>query len=156
MRSIILTPSNTRLDRAEAAAALTCMKYEIDGSDFSTLEGFFDEVSRVVIPGVFWGHNLDAFNDILRGGFGTPDEGFQLVWKNSELSRQRMGYQETVRQLELRLARCHPSNREDVRQQLELAARQQGATVFDWVVEIIAVHGHGGAEWEDNVELILC
>lgn len=58
------------------------MKYEIDGARFSTLEEFFDEVSRVLIPGVFWGHNLDAFNDILRGGFGTPEEGFSLVWRN--------------------------------------------------------------------------
>lgn len=48
------------------------MEYEIDGSRFSTLEEFFDEISQVLIPGVFWGHNLDGFNDILRGGFGTP------------------------------------------------------------------------------------
>ena len=40
--------------------------YEIDGEHFSTLEAFYE------------GRNLDAFNDILRGGFGTPDEGFVL------------------------------------------------------------------------------
>ena len=47
--------------------------YEIDGKNFSTLEEFYDEISRVLIPGAQWGRNLDAFNDILRGGFGTPD-----------------------------------------------------------------------------------
>lgn len=61
--------------------------YEIDGSRFSTLEGFFEEISSVLIPGTDWGKNLDAFNDILRGGFGTPDDGFILKWKNSNLSR---------------------------------------------------------------------
>ena len=78
-----------------------------------------------------------------------------LVWNNSEVSRQRLGYPETVRQLELRLTRCHPSNREYVAQELEEAKMQKGSTVFDWLVEIIRVHGAGGAEGEDNVELIL-
>jgi RNAse (barnase) inhibitor barstar len=50
------------------------VRYEIDGSRFSTLEDFFEEISSVLIPGYSWGHNLEAFNDILRGGFGTPVE----------------------------------------------------------------------------------
>lgn len=129
--------------------------YEIDGTRFSTLEEFFGEVSRVLIPGSPWGHNLDAFNDILRGGFGTPEAGFILVWKNSAASRQRLGYPETVRQLESRLARCHTSNREHVARDLEAAKRHEGSTVFDWLVEIIRAHGPGGAEEEDNVELLL-
>ena len=115
-------------------------KYEIDGTRFSTLEEFFDEVSRVVIPDVLWGHNLDAFNGILRGGFGTPEEGFVLVWKHSDVSRKNLSYQETVRQLQLRLARCHPSNREFVAHDLDSAIRNEGSTVFDWLVEIIRVH----------------
>lgn len=65
--------------------------YEIDGRDFSTLEEFYEVVSRVLIPGAEWGHNLDAFNDILRGGFGTPDGGFVLRWKNSDRSRECLG-----------------------------------------------------------------
>jgi RNAse (barnase) inhibitor barstar len=128
---------------------------EIDGASFSTLEEFYDEVSRKVIPNASWGHNLDAFNDILRGGFGTPDEGFVLRWKNSELSRQRLNYEETVRQLERRLQRCHPSNRGYVAADLERAKNGIGATVFDWLVEIIQDHGVGGAESADSVELEL-
>ena len=85
--------------------------YEIDGQRFSTLEDFYAEVSRVVIPGADWGHNLDAFNDILRGGFGTPDGGFTVRWLQHAVSRERLGYSETIRQLELRLARCHSANR---------------------------------------------
>ena len=49
--------------------------YEIDGLEFHTLEEFYDVVSRVLIPNAYWGRNLDAFNDILRGGFGTPEGG---------------------------------------------------------------------------------
>ena len=129
--------------------------YEIDGSRFSTLEGFYDEISRVLIPGAEWGHDLDAFNDILRGGFGTPDDGFVLRWSNSALSRIHLGYPETVRQLELRLKRCHPANREEVAQCLADAKQGKDDTVFDWLVEAIGVHGNGGREADDGVELIL-
>jgi RNAse (barnase) inhibitor barstar len=137
------------------AYAKSMTTYEIDGNDFSTLEEFYDEVSRVLIPDAQWGRNLDAFNDILRGGFGTPESGFRLRWKNHAASRERLGYDETVRQLELRLQRCHPSNREMVRAELERARSAQGPTVFDWLVEIIEIHGANGDEAEDNIDLVL-
>ncbi len=129
--------------------------YVVDGHDFATLEGFYELIDRVLIPGAEWGHNLDAFNDILRGGFGTPDSGFVIRWVNSASSRERLGYPETVRQLERRLARCHPTNRPSVRADLERARQGIGPTVFDWLVEIIEVHTPIEAESEDGVELIL-
>lgn len=129
--------------------------YEIDGRKFSSLEEFFEEVSRKLIPNAGWGHNLDAFNDILRGGFGTPSGGFVLRWKNSKVSRERLGYPETVRQLRLRLARCHSASRDRVAQELAAAENNRGETVFDWLVDIINVHCKGGSEQEDGVELDL-
>jgi RNAse (barnase) inhibitor barstar len=129
--------------------------YEIDGSKFSSLEEFFEEVSSILVPGAEWGKNLDAFNDILRGGFGTPEGGFVLKWRNSKLSRERLGYVETVRQLERRLQRCHPSNREYVSGDLANAKKGIGPTVYDWLVEIISVHCAGGEEQEDGIELVL-
>ncbi|MEP3846507.1 MAG: barstar family protein [Paracoccaceae bacterium] len=129
--------------------------YRINGERFSTLEEFYEEISRVLIPGSAWGNNLDAFNDILRGGFGTPDEGFIMIWENSVLSKNRLGYPETVRQLELRLKRCHPTNRNSVRRKLRQAHSNKGPVVFDWLVEIIRVHGACGEEAEDNVILKL-
>jgi len=104
--------------------------YEIDGQHFSTLEEFFAVIEHTLIPGAEWGRNLDAFNDILRGGFGTPEAGFVLRWRNAELSRDRLGYQETVRQLEKRMRRCHVTNRKYVKQELELARAGDGATVL--------------------------
>jgi RNAse (barnase) inhibitor barstar len=129
--------------------------YEIDGLDFSTLEEFYEVINRVLVPGAAWGRNLDAFNDILRGGFGTPEDGFVLRWKNSSVSRERLGYPETIRQLEVRLRRCHPENRALVEQDLNQAQNQSGPTVFDWLLEIIQIHCSGGSEETDGVELIL-
>ena len=128
--------------------------YEIDGQRFSTLEEFYDELDRVMSLAP-WGHNLDAFNDILRGGFGTPEEGFTLRWKNHNMSKQRLGYPETVRQLKLRLERCHPDNRQTVMQYQKDAEQGRDETVFDWLVNIIRKHGIGGEEEQDRVEIIL-
>jgi RNAse (barnase) inhibitor barstar len=127
----------------------------IDGSRFSTLEEFFEEVSRILIPGANWGRNLDAFNDILRGGFGTPEGGYILVWKNHEMSRIRLGHPETIRQLGFHLDQCHPSNISYIQEQLAAAKKSEGTTVFDWLVEIIEIHGASGREAEDGVELVL-
>jgi RNAse (barnase) inhibitor barstar len=67
-------------------------KYVLDGQNFDNLEGFYDEVARVLIPDTEWGRNLDAFNDILRGNFGPLNESnFVLIWKGSQLSRERLG-----------------------------------------------------------------
>jgi RNAse (barnase) inhibitor barstar len=129
--------------------------YEIDGTRFSTLEEFYHEISTVLIPGAPWGRNLDAFNDILSGGFGTPDEGFVIIWKNSDQSRKRLGYPETVRCLNLRLKRCHHRNRPQLRRDLERAKSQTGPTVFDWLVKIIIDHAPGGSQPQDGVDLVL-
>lgn len=63
----------------------------IDADRFSDLEGFYDEIDRVITADLEWqtGHNLDAFNDLLGGGFGVyePDEPVTLIWKNSAKSK---------------------------------------------------------------------
>lgn len=129
-------------------------EYTIDGSRIGSLEEFYDEISRVLIPGHRWGRNLDAFNDILRGGFGTPER-FTLRWRHSQKSRLNLGHPETARQLELQLAQCHPANRDNVKQKLADARADIGPTVFDWLVDIIRSHGLGGDEAEDDVQLVL-
>ena len=130
-------------------------QFIIDGAAFSTLEGFYDEISRILIPGAVWGYNLDAFNDVLRGGFGTPEVGFEFVWQNHEISRDRLRYAETIRQLKKGLASCHPESRQSVARELSAASAHSGRTVFDWLVDIIREHGPGGTEAEDQVLLSL-
>lgn len=127
----------------------------IDGEHFSTLDEFFRHFQEQALDGACWGSNLDSFHDVLRGGFGTPEDGFLLIWKNHLLSRSRLGYAETQRVLRRRLTTCHPANDERVQAELTLAQQHQGETVFDWLVEIIRIHGPGGPEQEDGVELLL-
>lgn len=131
------------------------MEYVLDGACFSTLEEFAAHFSERVLPDYQWRGNLDAFKDILGGGFGTPESGFVLVWRNAQTSKERLGYPETVRQLEARLSQCHPENVEAMSQDLERARRRSGPTVFDWLVDIIRDHGPDGAELDDGINLEL-
>jgi RNAse (barnase) inhibitor barstar len=68
----------------------------IDGNNFSTLNGFYDEVEAKLTKGLSWkiGRNLDAFNDVLRGGFGVHDyeEKYKLTWLNASKSENDFKY----------------------------------------------------------------
>ena len=126
----------------------------LDGASFDNLSGFFTAITRTLgLRG--WGTNLDAFNDILRGGFGTPYGGFILHWDNSAISAQRLGWPETICFIEKKLTTCHPASIPSVQADLAAAQHQEGQTLFEIITSIIRVHGPGGAEAEDNVHLIL-
>ena len=61
----------------------------INGNNFSDLEGFFFEMDLLLTSGMEAGHNLNAFNDLLRGGFGIYEYGepVTIAWENSAKSR---------------------------------------------------------------------
>ena len=65
--------------------------FTIDGHRFSNMAGFYDEVERVLTFGLDRkiGRNLNAFNDILRGGFGRHEYGqpIHIQWLAYEKKR---------------------------------------------------------------------
>lgn len=67
---------------------------EINGNKISNLNEFYDEVERKMTSGLDWriGRNLDAFNDILSGGFGVHEVGerYQLTWINADKSQSEL------------------------------------------------------------------
>ncbi len=130
-------------------------RYVLEGRAFSTLQEFAAHFSEVVLDGHVWNGNLDAFNDILRGGFGTPDGGFVLVWKDHGISRKCLGHGETARRLRRLLKTCHPTGLANIEDRLEAAQKGHGPTLFDELRAIIEEHGPGGAESSDGVALEL-
>jgi hypothetical protein len=130
-------------------------RYVISGSAFSSLEEFATHFSSVVLVDYKWNGNLDAFNDILRGGFGTPDSGFVLHWQEHAISKERLGHAEMAARFERLLSTCHPSNIPSIEADLALARAGRGPTLFDLLLEIIRDHGVGGSQAEDGVELVL-
>lgn len=69
--------------------------FVIDGDRFQSLEGFYVEMQRIFTDELNWeiGHNLDAFNDLLRGGFGMHEYGepIHIIWRNLGKSREVLG-----------------------------------------------------------------
>lgn len=121
-------------------------KLEIDGGRFSNLKGFYDEVERGLTIGLEWkiGRNLDAFDDVLEGGFGMHDYGedIELIWTNSERSKLKLGYEETVKYLQDKLGKCHPTAKEKLYKNWNWQKNGIGKTLFEIIVEMIKEHNH--------------
>jgi hypothetical protein len=134
---------------------VTLHVYELDGVRVRDLKSFADLFSAVVLGEHAWSGNLDAFNDILRGGFGTPAKGFTLRFRNCRHLREALGHAETARWFEERASACHPSNRDEMRRRAREAHAGIGDTLFEMLVQIIRSHGPGGDAQGDNVILEL-
>ncbi len=67
----------------------------IDGRDIDTLNDFYDQIAQKLTYKVDFkiGRNLNAFNDLLWGGFGIHEyeEPLHIVWIYAEKSRQALG-----------------------------------------------------------------
>lgn len=119
---------------------------EIDGNNFSNINDFYDEIEKKFCKNLGWkfGRNLDAFNDVLRGGYGIYEyqEPVKIIWHNADKSRQDLGYDQTIIYLQEILSTCHPSNVAKLEKQLEKAKNRKGGTYFDIVIKIIKSHKH--------------
>lgn len=67
----------------------------LNGNNFSNLDQFFGEVQRSLTRRLDWhiGENLNALNDVLRGGFGLHEyeEPLWLIWLATDKSRTDLG-----------------------------------------------------------------
>jgi len=118
----------------------------IDGNNFDSLDKFYNEIENKLTKGLDWkiGRNLDAYNDILSGGFGVHDyeEPIKIKWINSGRSKKNLGHEETIKFLEEKIKHCHPTNITSVQEDLENAKRGQGQTLFELIIEITRGHEH--------------
>lgn len=67
--------------------------YRIDGTRIGSKPDFYAEIGRAVNgDGGYFGSNLDALADCLRGGFGTPDDGgFRFVISGHQQVKAAVG-----------------------------------------------------------------
>ena len=58
----------------------------LDGNNFADIESFYNEIDKLLTKNLKWktGHNLNAFNDLLRGGFGVHEYNEPIIirWIN--------------------------------------------------------------------------
>lgn len=116
----------------------------IRGDKIDSLDAFLREFGEAVNgPGGYFGAGLDAFDDCLYGGFGI-EAPFRIRWENSAASRRALDHAETARQIAAWIPGCHPSNHGDMMLRIAAARREEGPTVFDYIVEIIRDHKDRG------------
>jgi len=76
------------------SAAKEAPMFVIDGSQVNTWLKLVSSINSFIPASEWQGNSLDALDDILYGGYGTPDS-FVIVWGASETSRKALGYEAT-------------------------------------------------------------
>lgn len=114
----------------------------INGSHFSNLEGFYEEVSQLFMKDEDWKvGTLDGFNDILHGFHG------EIIWKNSQKSREDLSFDSTKEFYQNKIQIGKPFNVNLIQQKLDELIDGNGQTLFEILIEIIELH--------KNITLIL-
>ena len=92
-----------KINQVDTENALSRQVFIIDGRRFSNMKGFYQEVESIFTDGLGWhiGDNLDAFNDVLRGGFGRHEYGapIHIRWISYDKSIRNLG-KETMDEIE--------------------------------------------------------
>ncbi|MBP2615117.1 ribonuclease inhibitor [Chryseobacterium jejuense] len=94
----------------------------IHGGHFSSLDGFYEEVSNVLMKDTDWKvGSLDGFDDILYGGFGIFEnkEEVEIVWKDSQKSKEYLGLKATREFYENKIKQGKPFNIELIQRKLQ-------------------------------------
>ncbi|MBD2753898.1 barstar family protein [Spirosoma validum] len=117
---------------------------EIEGNAINDIASFYAEINRVLMVGESWliGHSLDAFDDLLYGGYGVLQgaESVELVWQHMDHSRKALGYQTTRAYYLDKLRPGSPYNKKLFTEKLEALESGRGETYFDSIMSILAEH----------------
>jgi RNAse (barnase) inhibitor barstar len=114
----------------------------INGSHFSNLAGFYEEISQLFIENEDWKvGTLDGFDDIL---YGIETD---ITWKESQKSKGDLGFNLTKEFYENKIRQGKPFNVELIQQKLDELIDGNGQTLFEILIEIIESH--------KNITLIL-
>ena len=85
----------------------------LDGNKFSNIEGFYNEIDNLLTKDIDFktGHNLNALNDLLRGGFNVHElnEPITIKWINYNKSKKDLGDKTILKILEIMLD-CDETN----------------------------------------------
>lgn len=114
----------------------------INGSYFSDLSGFYDEVSQVLMKDEDWKvGTLDGFDDILYGFEGD------IIWKDAQKSKKDLGFEATKEFYENKIRQGKPFNINLAQQKLDELIAGNGQTLYGILIEIVESH--------QNITLIL-
>lgn len=118
----------------------------IDGNQIHDIKTLYEELNAKFMQDEDWqlGESLDAFNDLLYGGFGAinGDEPINLVWKNFEENKKSLGLDLTLEFYRQKLKHPEIYNVKSIEKTLKELENGGGQTYFDIILEIIADHSN--------------
>ena len=107
----------------------------INGSHFSNLEAFYEEVSSLFLKDEDWKvGTLDGFDDILYGYEG------EIICKNARKSKEDLGFDLTKQFYENKIRQGKPFNVTLIQEKLDDLIAGNGQTLFEILIEIIKSH----------------
>jgi len=116
----------------------------LDGNRIHDIPSFYDEVNRVFMQGMDFtlGPSLDAFNDVLYGGYGAirGNEPIVLKWLYFEKNKEDLGAAATIAFYRAKLEQPETFNSEWAWKKLDELERGEGQTYMDILLEIISEH----------------
>jgi RNAse (barnase) inhibitor barstar len=116
----------------------------LEGKNIYDITSFYKEINRVFMQNEDWelGESLDAFNDLLYGGFGILKglPKIQLIWNDSKKCSHTLGYDTTKVYYLKKLEPGSPFNRAYHEQKLAELEADNGQTYFEIILDIISDH----------------
>lgn len=107
----------------------------INGDRFSDLQGFYGEVSHVLMRDEDWKvGTLDGFDDILYRFEG------EIIWKHAQKSKEDLGFEATKNFYENKIRQGKPFNINLAQEKLDELIEGNGQTLYEILIEIIESH----------------
>ena len=125
-------------------------EFVIDGNRIKDKSSLYEEINRQFMHEESWqlAESLDAFDDLLYGGFGAikEKEEIKIVWLNFDSNKEAFGLDFTRNFYKEKLEQPENFDSKLVRRQLDDLERGEGQTYFEIIEEIISSH--------PNIELL--
>jgi RNAse (barnase) inhibitor barstar len=132
------------MDEQNKSSILAIPQIILEGKNIYDIPSFYREINQVFMQNEDWelGESLDAFNDLLFGGFGLLKDlpHIQLIWNNADLSSQALDYDTTKVYYLKKIEPGSPYNRIHFEQKLSELEAGNGQTYFQIILEIISDH----------------
>ncbi|MCE7065035.1 ribonuclease inhibitor [Dyadobacter sp. CY326] len=119
-------------------------QFIINGNSIQDIASFYEEINRLFMADEDWkiGNSLDAFNDLLYGGFGALRnvDSAEIVWLSIDKSSEALGIATTRNYYMDKLKPDSPFNKKHFEEELVRLENGTGETYFDTIIEIIREH----------------
>ncbi|MBD1426038.1 barstar family protein [Sphingobacterium arenae] len=122
----------------------TTLTIYLEGATITDITSFYRQVNAQLMQDEDWqlGENLDAFDDLLYGGYSKWKDYDQLeiIWTDIAVSERGLGRETTKTYYESKLGENSPYNQDLAREKIKRLEAGKGQTYFDILMEIIESH----------------